>query len=165
MSQIKDSKTATKATEAKQPILRVLCIRKNRQTKDGSRSFVTYRTCLNIIVKGEEDKGFQKKYMDLRFDKAIPFSIIEKLAGRNYIYVYPSDIQVPEIYQVTTKTDAKTGKTKQVFPHVFVTAVRGYERTMGKKATQDCFITDEEGSGNFYSLDESIDWEDEDTPF
>lgn len=149
----KNTKAVAETKKDERSIIRLLCVRRVRKTKDGSRSFVTYRTTICIPVKGEEEKGPQIKSVDLRFGKDIPASTLEKLRARNYIYAYDTDISCPSIYEVTDKLDERTGQMRKVYPHVYVSAIKGYERTLGKKPEQNQFVTEEEGTGDYSSLD------------
>lgn len=145
--------TAVETKKDDRKIIRLLCIKRSHKTKDGTRTFSTFRTSILVPVKGEEEKGPQIKSVDLRFGKDIPTSTLEKLKGRNYIYAFDSDVACPEIYDVKDKIDEKTGVTKKVYPHVYVQAIKGFERTLGKKPVQNQFVTDEEGTGEYSSLD------------
>lgn len=118
----------------------------NKTTKDG-RKFSAYSTTMNLLTKGEEDKGLQTRRIDVRFDKNLSLSDIK---GRGELTCLDSEVIAPSIYEVTE--EVKDGKTKKRYPSVFVKSFVSYE-FKPKKATQSAFVTCEDLDGEEIVVD------------
>ena len=111
-------------------MIQLLLKSKKKQTKDG-RKFRTYFTDVNIVVKGEEEKGKQRKTITVKFDKAVDTS---KLI-RGILTCKESDIDLPFKYHVQVKDG------KEVHSHIYVRAYDKYEERKGASTIE--FITEE----------------------
>ena len=104
---------------------------KKKQAKDG-RQFRTYFTDVMIVVKGEEEKGKQRKSITVRFDKSVDTS---KLV-RGFLTVDEKDIDLPFKYQIIEKDG------KPSYPVIFIRKYESYEEKKGNSTIE--FITEEE---------------------
>ena len=112
-----------------------------QEFKQGKKVVKTrvFSTLMNLIVVGEEDKGAQKKYLNLKFRQGIDTS---KLV-RGYIEIEdtPENINYPFKYEITK--DSETGK--DVYPCVWVrTDNFKYIEVLKKNNHQDLFVVDDE---------------------
>ena len=114
-------------------------VRKNKKGK----TFPSYSTKMNIIVKGEEEKGAQEKYVDLKFGKDVDRKIIDSLKGKNYITCNAEDVSAPFVYEVSEETN-EDGVLVKKYPVVWVNGVLEAKVAPKKHPTQSAFVTDEE---------------------
>ena len=97
----------------KTPIIRALVWRKVKESKDGNK-FPSFTVKVLIIIKGEEDKGPQPKWITAKFDKSIK---TDEIRGLAWVY-FPADAcQKPRLYDVI-EVD---GKKK--YPYAFFSAI------------------------------------------
>lgn len=118
-------------------MVKFLLMSKNQKTANG-RSFRKFFTSVNIIVKGEEDKGKQEKTLTVKFAKEIDTSKFR----RGIITANENDVELPYKYEVRTVTD-KDGNEKLKYPHVYVKAIESYEERL-PKSTGDFNLKDEQ---------------------
>lgn len=112
-----------------------------QEFKQGKKIVKTrvFSTLMNIIVVGEEDKGAQKKYLNLKFRQGIDTS---KLV-RGYIEIedIPENINYPFKYEITK--DEETGK--DIYPCVWVRTDKfKYIEVLKKNNHQNLFVVDDE---------------------
>lgn len=94
--------------------------------KDGKgRTFKTFYTFINIIVKGEESKGKQSKAVSIRFKKEVNTTDLKY----GYIYVDENKMNVPYVYEIVEKK----------FPTIWVHKINKFEPII-KKLDEDLFI-------------------------
>ena len=113
-------------------MIKLLLKSKKKKAKNGA-TFRTYFTDVMIVVKGEEEKGKQRKTLTVKFDKGVDTS---KLV-RGFITCEEQDIDLPFKYQVLTKDDGKLS-----YPNIFVRKIQSYEENKGKSTIE--FITEED---------------------
>ena len=100
------------------------------------RKFTAYYTKMKIIVKGEESKGKQEKYLTVKFRKEVNTQGIK----RGYLIINnPDNLNAPFIYSI--EKDEETGK--DVYPCVWVRGFDEYVEEL-RKHDQSDFVTDEE---------------------
>ena len=121
---------------------------KKKQTKDG-RKFRTYFTDVMILVKGEEEKGKQRKSLTVKFDKTVDTSKYV----RGLIEVEDQDIDLPFKYQIITKDG------KESYPSIFIRKIHSYEEKKGESTIE--FLTDENETEDTVIDDEVEEVEDE----
>ena len=116
-------------------IIKILVTSVKKKSKDGKRKWIQRRTPMMLVVKGEESKGKQKKWINLTFcGKELKTDNIT----RGYLHVKVSDINYPKLYEVTR--DEESGK--DIYPEV---KVFGYESfTEQLIEVENPFVTDEE---------------------
>ena len=112
-------------------MIKLLLKSKKKKAKNGAQ-FRTFFTDVMIVVKGEEDKGKQKKTLTVRFDKPVDTS---KLV-RGYVEVEEKDIELPFKYQIVTKEDGK-----ESYPSIFIRNIHNYTEKKGESTIE--FLTEE----------------------
>ena len=106
----------------------------NKKTKDGKKSFKSYRTPMLLLVEGEEDKGKQQKDVTVKFVSELD---TKSIVGWVKLKCYVRDIGFPRKYVITTDDN---GKTK--YPEVWI---RGFESvTPIERDVENPFVTDEQ---------------------
>lgn len=112
--------------------IKLLLKSKKKTTADGKKQFRTYFTSVLILVKGEEDKGKQRKTLTVRFDESVP----TKDLVRGIVTVDEKDIDLPFKYQVQHKDG------KDTYPYIYIRKIKSYEEKRGQSSIE--FITDED---------------------
>lgn len=98
-------------------LIKLMITIRNRKSGNGQK-WVSIRTKMNLLVKGEEEKGKQDKWVDVKvYDKAYPDNVL----SRGIITAYVRDINYPKVYEITTD---ENGKKK--YPVVKVFAIQGF---------------------------------------
>lgn len=117
--------------------LRIYSTQKTTTDNNGKkRKFTAYYTKMKLIVKGEESKGKQEKYLTVKFRKEVNTQAIK----RGYLIINNSDnLNAPFIYSI--EKDEETGK--DVYPCVWVRGFDEYVEEL-RKHDQSDFIIDEE---------------------
>lgn len=110
--------------------------RMNRKSKDGKRKWVEFRTKMNLVVKGEEEKGKQNRWVTVQFDE----SINTKELSRGLLTVKVADISFPKTYEIKETVDEKTGETKKKYPIVWINAFKEFRAV--EKEVENPFVTD-----------------------
>lgn len=126
-----------------------LLLKSKKKKASNGAQFRTFFTDVMIVVKGEEEKGKQRKSITVRFDKAIDVS---KLV-RGYIEVENKDIDLPFKYQIIEKDG------KESYPSIFIRKIKSYEEKKGASTIE--FITDEDETEETVIDDEEVEDEDE----
>ena len=111
-------------------MIKLLLKSKKKKAKNGA-TFRTYFTDVMIVVKGEEEKGKQRKSITVRFDKSVDIS---KLV-RGFLTVDEKDIDLPFKYQIIEKDG------KPSYPSIFVRKYESYEEKKGNSTIE--FLTEE----------------------
>ena len=113
-----------------------------KQSKDGKNQWINFRTPMNLVVEGEEEKGIQHTYVDLVFVDAEDKARAEKMKGRFKITCEDTEVNAPFIYRIREKKD-KDGNIKKEYPKVFVQSVLEMV-SAPKPVKQELFTQDEE---------------------
>ena len=140
-------------------MIKLLLMSKQQKTKDG-RSFKKFFTSVNVIVKGEEDKGEQRKTITVRFDKVVDTSKFV----RGILTVKEDKIELPYKYEI--KTVIKDGVEKIKYPSIYVKAVESYEPRQPKSTItfnlldegediEDTVVDDEETEEDYNQFEEN----------
>ena len=129
--------------------IKLLLKSKKKTTSDGKKQFRTYFTSVLILVKGEEEKGKQRKTLTVRFDE----SVNTKDLVRGIVTVEEKDIDLPFKYQVQQKDG------KDTYPYIFIRKIKSYEEKRGHSSIE--FITDEEETEDTV-IDEEVEEQPED---
>ena len=123
-------------------MMKLLLKSKKKKSSNGAQ-FRTFFTDVMIVVKGEEEKGKQRKSITVRFDKSVDTS---KLV-RGFLTVEEKDIDLPFKYQIIEKDG------KPSYPSIFIRKYESYEEKKGNSTitflteedeTEDTVIDDEE---------------------
>lgn len=98
-----------------------LLLKSKKKTNQNGAEFRTYFTDVMILVKGEENKGKQKKTLTVKFDKAVNTRNII----RGIVKVEEKDIDLPFKYQVKEKDG------KESYPTIYIRKIASYEERKG----------------------------------
>lgn len=112
-------------------MLKLLLKSKKKKASNGAQ-FRTFFTDVMIVVKGEEEKGKQRKSITVRFDKSVDTS---KLV-RGFLTVDEKDIDLPFKYQIIEKDG------KPSYPSIFIRKYESYEEKKGNSTIT--FLTEED---------------------
>ena len=94
-------------------LIKLMVVRRNRKSEKNGQKWVSIRTKMNLIVKGEEEKGKQEKWVDVKsYDETYP---TDKLT-RGIVRVYVRDINFPKVYEIT---EDENGKKKYPVVKIF----------------------------------------------
>lgn len=118
----------------------------SKQGKVKGKTFFNYRTSMNIVVKGEEDKGLQKKTVDVKFRQTanIPGKTIGKDYLRGYLVCEDSKVDAPIVWAIKEVVN-EDGETVRKYPAVWISEVKGYTEAE-KRAAQSAFVLEDEPS-------------------
>lgn len=105
-----------------------------KTTKDGKRNWIEFYTKMSILVKGEEEKGFQEKSITIKFAK----DINTKDFKRGYVYVDVANLIAPSIYQIKVDADGKKD-----YPFIYIKKIEKFVATT-YQAPQNAFATSDE---------------------
>lgn len=107
--------------------------KRNRKSQDGKKKWIEFRTPMNLVVKGEEEKGKQKRWINVKFSDDCD----TKTLSRGLLTVRVGDISFPKVYEITE--DQTTGKKK--YPYVYINEYREFRNV--EKEIDNPFVTDE----------------------
>lgn len=119
---------------------------KKKQAKDG-RQFRTYFTDVMIVVKGEEEKGKQRKTLTVKFDQGVNTKDIV----RGLLQVEEKDIDLPFKYQVKEKDG------KETYPTIYIRKIAKYEERKGASTIE--FLLDENDTEETVIDEEAVEQE------
>lgn len=108
---------------------------KIQKTKDGKKKFRKFFTRVMIQVKGEEDKGKQKKSLTVRFAEGIE----TKDFIRGILSVEDNDIEIPYQWAIT-----KTDDGKDRYPSIYVKKVAKFEPRLSETTVEFCLEDEKE---------------------
>lgn len=112
--------------------VKLLLKSKKKKAKNGAQ-FRTFFTDVMILVKGEEEKGKQRKSLTVKFDKAVNTTNLI----RGYLTVDEKDIDLPFKYQVLKREDGS-----ESYPIIFIRKYENYEEKRGNSTIT--FLTEED---------------------
>ena len=127
-------------------MIELLLKSKKKQAKDG-RQFRTYFTDVMIVVKGEEEKGKQKKTLTVKFDQGVNTKDIV----RGLVQVEEKDIDLPFKYQVKEKDG------KETYPPIYIRKIAKYEERKGASTIE--FLLDENDTEETVIDEETVEQE------
>ena len=118
----------------------------SKQGKVKGKTFFNYRTSMKIVVKGEEDKGLQKKTVDVKFRQtaSIPGKTIGKDYLRGYLVCEDTKVDAPSFWAIK-EVENEDGDIVRKYPAVWISEVKGYTEAE-KRATQSAFVLEDEPS-------------------
>ena len=124
--------------------IKILIFSRKRTLK--GKTFFNYCTSMKLLVKGEEDKGLQKRTVDVKFRQTV--KIDGKNLGKDYLRgvltCESTKVDAPTIYQIKEVVDADTGDIiERKYPAVWVSDVISYEET-AKEAKQSAFVLEDD---------------------
>lgn len=129
--------------------VKFLLMSKQETTKDG-RKFRKYWTSMDIVVKGQEDKGQQLKSLTVKFGQDVE----TKNFVRGIITAEEKDVHVPYKWEITKKID-KNGVEKEHYPVVYVDRIISYDARQ-PKSTGTFNLRDEEDELESTEIEETI---------
>lgn len=106
------------------------------KSKDGKRKFRSYRTPMNLIVVGEEEKGKQLKEVTVKFTNDVDVKNITN--GKLTAYV--RDLGFPRKYEITEEPD-DNGEIVKKYPTVWIRGFKSFTET--EIDVENPFVTDE----------------------
>ena len=112
--------------------VKLLLKSKKKKAKNGAQ-FRTFFTDVMILVKGEEEKGKQKKTLTVKFDKTVNTSELV----RGYLTVDDKDIDLPFKYLVLKREDGSDS-----YPVIYIHKYEKYEEKRGNSTIT--FLTEED---------------------
>ena len=113
-------------------LIKIMITKRNQKSADGKKKFVIFRTKMNLIVKGEEEKGKQPKWVTVKF----PSDVDTKELTRGLLTVKVADISFPRIFEVVEKEDGS-----KEYPVVWVREYKEFHESV--REIENPFITDE----------------------
>lgn len=113
-------------------LIKIMITKRNQKTPDGKKKFPVFRTKMNIVVKGEEEKGKQPKWVTVKF----PSDVDTKELTRGLLTVKVADISFPRIYEVVEDENGK-----KEYPVVWVREFKEFRETI--REIENPFITEE----------------------
>ena len=131
-------------------MIKLLLKSKKKKAKNGAQ-FRTFFTDVMILVKGEENKGKQRKSLTVKFDKNVNTSNLI----RGYLTVDEKDIDLPFKYQVLKRDDGSDS-----YPIIFIRKFENYEEKRGNSTIS--FLTEEDETEETAIDDEEVEDEDHD---
>ena len=122
--------------------IKILIFSKKGTSK--GKTFFNYRTRMNLIVKGQEGKGLQKKTVDVRFRQTakIPDKVIGKDYLRGILTCDSLKVDAPTIYAIKETTN-DDGDVILKYPAVWVSEVISYSE-QEREAKQSAFDLEDE---------------------
>lgn len=133
-------------------------IKKNTTEKDGKpQTWTGFRTPMNLVEKGKEEKGIQHFLVDVVFLDKEEKAKVEKMKGRIRVTVNDTEISAPSVYQIRKKKDA-SGKEKNEYPKVFIE--KFIEAVSAPKPVKQSAFTQDEDE-----LEETREEAEEETPY
>lgn len=128
-----------------------LLLKSKKQKASNGATFRRFFTDVKILVKGEEEKGKQRKSITVKFDKSVDTS---KLV-RGFITCNEADIDLPFKYQIQEKDG------KPSYPTIYIRKIENYEEKRGQSTIE--FLTEEDETEETNIDDEEVEEvEDED---
>lgn len=115
---------------------------KKKTSKDGKKSWIDFHTEMNLVKKGEEEKGAQHLNVDVVFKDKEERAKIEKMTGRIKVTVEDTELSAPTVYAITKKKredGTEYNSYPKVFINHFIEAV-----SAPKPVPQNLFTQDEE---------------------
>lgn len=113
-------------------LIKIMITKRNHKTKDGKRRFEIFRTKMKLVVKGEEEKGKQEKWITVKFPRDVNVSEL----SRGLLTVKVADISFPRTYEITADE-----KGNPEYPVVWVRQYKSFEPL--EKDVENPFVTDE----------------------
>ena len=121
-----------------------LLLKSKKQKASNGATFRRFFTDVKILVKGEEEKGKQRKSITVKFDKSVDTS---KLV-RGYITCNEADIDLPFKYQIQEKDG------KPSYPTIYIRKIENYEEKRGQSTIE--FLTEEDETEETNIDDEEV---------
>lgn len=128
-------------------LIKILVTSRNVKTKDGKKKFKSFKTKMELVVKGEEEKGKQIRWITTYFAGEQD----TKSITRGLLTVKVSDIKYPKIYEIT-----KDENGNDVYPSVTIFNYSAFEEKL--KDVDNPFVTDEQETSET-EIDDSNDEE------
>lgn len=130
--------------------IKLLITKRTKKIANSKRQFTVYATKMNLPVisvneDGKEVKGEpETKWVDLKFGKEVPNSILETIKSRGYIVIDNDNVNAPFVYKVEESAN-EDGETVKKYPTVWIHGDFDYFPAP-KKQNQNAFVLDEEES-------------------
>ena len=103
------------------------------KSKDGKKKFRSFRTPMNLIVVGEEEKGKQVKEVTVKFTSDVD----SKNITYGKLTCYVRDLGFPSKYEVTEDENGV-----KVYPTVWIRGFKSFEEV--EREIENPFVTNEQ---------------------
>ena len=103
------------------------------KSKDGKKKFRSFRTPMNLIVVGEEEKGKQVKEVTVKFTSDVD----SKNITYGKLTCYVRDLGFPSKYEVTEDENGV-----KVYPTVWIRGYKSFEEV--EREIENPFVTNEQ---------------------
>ena len=114
---------------------KLLLMSKMQKTKDGKKKFRKFFTRVMIQVKGEEEKGKQKKSLTVKFADGIE----TKDFIRGILTCEDNQIEIPYQWAITKKDDGTYR-----YPRIYVKQVVSFEPRLSESTVEFCLEDEKE---------------------
>ena len=113
-------------------LITIIIKSKMNKTTDGKKKFRSYRTPMNLIVVGQEEKGKQIREVTVKFVSDVD----SKNITNGKLTCYVKDLNFPRKYEITENENGE-----KVYPVVWVRGFKSFEET--EYDIENPFVTDE----------------------
>lgn len=114
-----------------------------RTSKDGTKTWISYKAVMLLVKKDEKEKGVQPFKVDVVITDKELRGKLDKIKGRIKITAYADCVSAPSVYSITEIKD-KDGNAKKHYPTLFIReAIDAVSNP--RPARQDAFPVDDEG--------------------
>lgn len=111
-------------------------------SKDGTKTWISYKAVMLLVKKGEEEKGVQPFKVDVVVTDKELRGKLDKIKGRIKITAYADCVSAPSVYSINETKDEK-GNIRKHYPTLFIReAIDAVSNP--RPARQDAFPADEE---------------------
>lgn len=129
-------------SEKTRKIINFNIIGQKKTSKDGSKTWISYKAPMLLVKKGEEEKGVQPFMVDVIITDKELRGKLDKIKGRIKITAYADCVSAPSVYSITEKKD-ENGDIKKHYPTLFIREAIDVVSNP-RPARQDAFPADEE---------------------
>lgn len=104
-------------------MIKINIVKRTNNIPNTKRTWVSFSAKMKLVVKGEESKGLQEKYVEVRFDESVK---ADKTLKTGTIEVLEENINAPYIYEIKEVVN-ESGETKKRYPYIWVSKVESFE--------------------------------------
>lgn len=134
-------------------LIEVVVLPRQLKTKDGKKKFTSFKTIMNLALKGE--KKVERHQLDLKFREELN-DRVKNIKTRGYLVCNAKDVNAPFTYDVVEQDG------KKIYPSVWIRDFKEYVETP-RLHDQSSFVTIQElDAKNDEEDEEELD---EETPF
>lgn len=127
-----------KKKKMKQNDLVKIRIYRGKGFKKGKNTIPTFYTKMNLVKKGEEEKGKQICSVTVKFTSDVDSRNITF----GFLTAYVKDVGFPRVYEIKHDVPQEDGTVKDEYPTVWIRGYKSFEQV--EQEIENPFITDEE---------------------